>query len=246
MRQLIKSAKPAVVRVSAGKSGSGFLLPGGYVVTCAHVLDGAASLTISNAYLGSTKAQPVEVDEGTDLAILRLNLTKVPHLDLGSYGDFEEGDEVAFLGYPLGKNTHQTHRAMVSYKGPIKFEDLADPVDAFCLDGAVNKGNSGGPVVAVETGTVIGVVNAKLGALSKSLREFRSLQETIKALGLPGTVQFNVVEFADGRRAAGFDPAATSDTLVEVVDFLDNYTNAGIGYAISVDYVRQLMSRIGS
>jgi len=245
MRELIKSAKRAVVKVSAQKSGSGFLVPGGYAVTCAHVLDGTASVTISNDYLGSTKAQPVEVDEGRDLAILRLNLAKLPHLDLGSYGDFEEGDEVAFLGYPLAINRHQTQRAIVSYKGRIKFEDLAEPVDAFCLDGAVNKGNSGGPVVAVETGTVIGIVNAKLGALSESLRESRRLHETIKGLGLGGMVQFGVIE-VDGRRLAGFDPAATSDTLAEVVDFLDNYTNAGIGYAISVDYVRQVMSRIGS
>jgi S1-C subfamily serine protease len=246
MRQLIKSTKPAVVKVSAQKSGSGFLVPGGYVVTCAHVLDGAASVTISNHYLGSTKAQPVELDEGRDLAILRLNLATLPHLDLGSYRDLEEGDEVAFLGYPLAVDMHQTHRAIVSYKGRIKFDDLPEPVDAFCLDGAVNKGNSGGPVVAVGTGTVIGIVNAKLGALSKSLRDSRSLHETIKALGLGVDVQFGVVEFADGRRAAGFDPAATADTLAEVVDFLDNYTNAGIGYAISIDYVCQLMARIES
>jgi len=244
MRALVKSAKRATVIVSGGKVGSGFVVRGGYVVTCAHVLDGAASASVSNAYLGSAVAQVVELDEGHDLAVLRLNLTSVPCLELGTYGEFDEGDEVVFLGYPLGMNMHTTHRGIVSYKGRIKFDDLPEPVDAFSLDAAVNRGNSGGPVLAAETGAVVGIVNTKLGELSKRLKEFRGEQEIVRASGLRSTVQFGVVKFADGRQVKAFDAGAASDALAEVIDFLDNYTNAGIGYAISVDYVRQLISTI--
>ena len=246
MRDLIRSAARGTVKVSTGKTGTGFLVTGGYVVTCAHVLDGASSAAISSTYLGTTTAEVVEVDEANDLALLFTNLTRLPCLELGTYRDTAVGDDVVFLGYPIGMNTLGAHRAMVSHRGEIQFRELPRPVQTLILDGSVNKGNSGGPVLEPSTGLVVGVVNAKLGDLPGRLQEFRRAREIVRGLGLGGGVQFGVVEFDDGQKVTSFDPAETSDTLAEVIDFLENYTNAGIGYALSVDYVSQLILRVDS
>lgn len=239
MRKLIEAMKPTVVRVSSGEeSGSGFLVGDGCALTCLHVVKGASKVTLWNTKIGSITATVAEIDENHDLALLRMATGATPHLQFGNYGELAEGDGVLFMGYPVGVNMCVAHRGMISFKGRIEFKYLSAPVDSFALDGSVNRGNSGGPVVSVRKGTVVGIVNAKLGDLSEKLYEFRRRREILKKLGVSTSVQFGVVE-VDGRQVVGSDQG---DVLAEIVDFLSLYTNAGVGYALSADYARELVS----
>ena len=239
MRKLIEAIKPAVVRVSSDEeSGSGFLVRDGAALTCLHVVKGSSKVTLWNSNIGSITAAVAEIDEDHDLALLRLATGATPHLQLGDYGELAEGDEVLFMGYPVGGKMCLAHRGMISFKGRIEFKYLPAPVDSFALDGSVNRGNSGGPVLSVRKGTVVGIVNAKLGDLSEKLYEFRRGRDILKKLGMSVSVEFGVVEI-DGRQVGGSDQG---DVSAEIVDFLSLYTNAGVGYALSADYARQLVA----
>ncbi len=143
-------------RRSAQAVGSGFIIDkAGYVITNAHVVDGAIRITVK---LDSGEELPAEVlgaDEETDIAVLKLNAGRdLPFVTLGDSDKARVGDWVLALGSPFGLSKSVT-AGIVSNRQRETM--VSSPFQKFIqTDAAINRGNSGGPLVNI-MGEVIGV-----------------------------------------------------------------------------------------
>src|SRR6266545_1746684 len=145
-------------------SGSGFIVSrDGYILTNAHVVDGAKQVTVRLLDRREFKAKVVGTDPATDVAMLKIaadNLTPAP---LGNSETTRVGEWVLAVGNPLGDNlTFTVTQGIVSAKGrALNLPNRNDRSiqDFIQTDAAINPGNSGGPLVSVR-GEVVGVNSA--------------------------------------------------------------------------------------
>jgi serine protease Do len=145
-------------------SGSGFIVSrDGYILTNAHVVDGAKQVTVRLLDRREFKAKVVGTDPATDVAVLKIaadNLTPAP---LGNSETTRVGEWVLAVGNPLGDNlTFTVTQGIVSAKGrALNLPNRNDRSiqDFIQTDAAINPGNSGGPLVSVR-GEVVGVNSA--------------------------------------------------------------------------------------
>lgn len=136
--------------------GSGFVLPGGVVVTNRHVVDQPREVTV-NTWDGRSfdvDVRGVAVD--SDLAVLQLDRdVDLPVAELRET-PVEVGESVIAVGYPGGGPATVSSGEVVSL---VEAELLDEPADVIRVDAAIRQGNSGGPLLDDE-GRVIGVVFA--------------------------------------------------------------------------------------
>ena len=150
------------------KIGSGVIIdPDGYIVTNAHVISGAQHVRVSVpivATIESTNepiisrsrmvdARVVGSDEDIDLALLKIEATKLPALRLGDYNQLRQGDFVFAFGSPEGLQDSVT---MGVVSTPARQLDPDSPMVYVQSDAATNPGNSGGPLVNVD-GELVGI-----------------------------------------------------------------------------------------
>lgn len=195
MVDVIKRVKPAVVAIgtfqqtrspSADFRGTGFAVGDGLsVITNAHVLPASLNtdqkemlgiITGEGANPTFRVAMVAGVDREHDLEHLRISGAPLPVLQLQDSEKVEEGEELAFTGFPLGMllgMRHVTHRAMLSAITPIAIpasnarqldaktiaQMQRSPFAVFQLDGTAYPGNSGSPVFDPKTGGVVGIIN---------------------------------------------------------------------------------------
>ncbi|HEX7446441.1 MAG TPA: trypsin-like peptidase domain-containing protein, partial [Pirellulales bacterium] len=139
-------------------TGSGFVLSAdGYVMTCAHVVEGSTKIEVVVG--GQTyPAQVVVFDKTHDLAVVRAVAANLPVLPLADSDKVEVAQEVRTVGFPLstvlGDSVKVTRGAIA---GRVEGRKV------FQIDGSINPGNSGGPVVN-EMGQVVGVASSKLAS----------------------------------------------------------------------------------
>ncbi len=135
-------------------SGSGFILSqDGYVVTNAHVVDGAAAITVALPDRRQYDATLVGADKRTDLALLKVKATGLPVLELGDSSALNVGQWVLAIGSPFGFEYTATQGIVSALSRSLPDENYVPFIQT---DVAVNPGNSGGPLFNVE-GEVIGV-----------------------------------------------------------------------------------------
>ena len=153
----LDALKQAVVSIEcAGHSGTGFnISPEGLIVTNAHVVDDGGFVTLlfpqgeHRVYVSSE----ITVINGVDLALIDIDGQDLPCVELaGSYP--EAGDEVIFIGNPLGYDWTISEGLVV---GMV----YADGIPAISLEGPVHPGSSGSPVFDADS-KVTGVVFAML------------------------------------------------------------------------------------
>lgn len=149
-----------------GGTGSGFVFDAsGLVLTNRHVVDGAERVMVRMSDGREFSASVVGADPNTDVAVIRLDLPKGETLTAAALGDSDElgvGDWVLAMGSPLGLDFSVT-AGIVSATGRsigILAGEGDAPLEAFIqTDAAINKGNSGGPLVDLD-GRVIGINSA--------------------------------------------------------------------------------------
>ena len=135
--------------------GSGAIVdPSGLIVTNNHVVDGATRIEVEFSDGRTLEAVIVGQDPPTDLAVIRLETEGevFPHLALGNSDEVRVGDWVLAIGNPLG-NSHSVTAGIVSAKGRVLQGDYQDFIQT---DAAINRGNSGGPLVGLD-GSLVGV-----------------------------------------------------------------------------------------
>ncbi|MGI4812108.1 MAG: DegQ family serine endoprotease [Janthinobacterium lividum] len=134
--------------------GSGFILSSdGFVMTNAHVVDGADSIYVTLTDKREFKARLVGKDERTDVALLKIAATDLPAISIGDSNKVRVGEWVVAIGSPFGLDNTVT-AGIVSAKG----RNTGDYLPFIQTDVAVNPGNSGGPLLNMQ-GQVIGINN---------------------------------------------------------------------------------------
>jgi len=140
-----------------GSLGSGFVIrEDGLIVTNRHVIVGARTVRVRIPDGREVSARIVGSDAVTDIALLKIDAGRLPALRLGSSQTVAVGDAVIAIGNPYGLG-QSVSAGIISARGRI-LED--DPyIDFLQTDAAINRGNSGGPLVTMD-GTVVGVTSA--------------------------------------------------------------------------------------
>src|SRR3954454_23576927 len=146
-------------------AGSGFIVSrDGYILTNDHVVDNSDQVTVRLLDRREFKAKVIGTDPGTDLAVLKIDATKLPPVALGNSDDARVGEWVLAIGNPLGEGlTFTVTSGIVSAKGRalsgLPGRGQGSIQDFIQTDAAINPGNSGGPLVSVR-GEVIGINSA--------------------------------------------------------------------------------------
>jgi serine protease Do len=136
--------------------GSGFVIRAdGLIVTNRHVVVGARTVRVRLSDAREVTAEVIGADAVTDIALLKVNAGRLPALRLGSSESVSVGDAVIAIGNPFGLG--QSVSAGIVSARARTLED--DPYINFLqTDAAINRGNSGGPLVSL-SGTVVGVTS---------------------------------------------------------------------------------------
>lgn len=226
----VANVKPSVVLVGTYREtdsprfqlrGTGFLAGrASQVVTCAHVLpsgDAAASAPLAvqlwqrDSGWSLRAARVIASDRHGDIALLSFEGAPGPMLRMGDSHAVREGDDLAFMGFPIGNvlgYAHAVHRAMVSSipssvppsPGADRLRESAirgvreGTFSIFQLDAVAYPGNSGGPLFRPDTGEVVGMMNM---VLIKGTREAALSQPSGIAYAVPAA---RIAEFMAAQR----------------------------------------------
>lgn len=166
--------------------GSGFIISGdGYVLTNAHVVEGADEVTVTLTDRREFKAKVLGADRRSDVALLKLTATNLPYLRTGDSSKIRVGEWVLAIGSPFGLENTVT-AGIISAKS----RDTGEYLPLIQSDVAVNPGNSGGPLINMR-GEVIGI-NSQIATLSGAyngisfavpIDEVTRVAEQLKATG---------------------------------------------------------------
>ena len=132
--------------------GSGFILSSdGYVMTNAHVVEGASEVIVTLTDKREFKAKIVGSDKRTDVAVVKIDAKGLPAVKIGDVNRLKVGEWVMAIGSPFGLENSVT-AGIVS----AKQRDTGDYLPFIQTDVAINPGNSGGPLLNMR-GEVVGI-----------------------------------------------------------------------------------------
>lgn len=132
--------------------GSGFVLSAdGYVMTNAHVVQGADEVIVTLTDKRELKAKIIGADARSDVAVVKVEATGLPFVKVGDSTKARVGEWVMAIGSPFGLENTVT-AGIIS----AKQRDTGDLLPLIQTDVAINPGNSGGPLVNMR-GEVIGI-----------------------------------------------------------------------------------------
>jgi serine protease Do len=132
--------------------GSGFILTAdGFIMTNAHVVDGADEVIVTLTDKREFKAKIIGADKRTDVAVVKIEASGLPAVKIGDVSKIRVGEWVMAIGSPFGLESTVT-AGIVS----AKQRDTGDYLPFIQTDVAINPGNSGGPLLNMR-GEVIGI-----------------------------------------------------------------------------------------
>lgn len=165
-----------------------------------------------------------------DFAVLKLSM-----LDADDAHQFELraptksriGDPVALLGFPFGHGNLACHVGIVS-----SFIER-NGVNVIQLDASVNVSNSGGPLIDLASGCVIGIVTRKAHGFTQQLEELKKIASANKEMA--DKLQLGPKPSAG--ISMGHAARESYDAQVKLIQELERSANVGIGYAFSIEHV---------
>ena len=132
--------------------GSGFILTSdGFVMTNAHVVEGADEVIVTLTDNREYKAKIIGADKRSDVAVVKIEATGLPAVKIGDVSRLKVGEWVMAIGSPFGLENTVT-AGIVS----AKQRDTGDYLPFIQTDVAINPGNSGGPLINMR-GEVVGI-----------------------------------------------------------------------------------------
>jgi serine protease Do len=158
LRQFFGPQMPNQPQIEHGV-GSGIIIsPDGYIVTNNHVVDGATQIRVTLNDRRVLNAKVVGTDKLTDLAVVKVNATDLPTVVWGDSTKLKPGQTVLAFGSPFGYFQFSVTRGIVSaVNRPNPYSDDARKPGGFIqTDAAINRGNSGGPLVNAH-GELVGI-----------------------------------------------------------------------------------------
>ncbi len=141
--------------------GSGFIVSAdGYILTNNHLVGETEEVRVQLDDRRTVKAQVIGADPETDVAVIKIEATDLPYVELGDSDTLEVGEWVIAIGNPFGLS-HTVTAGIVSAKGRSRI-GVADFEDFIQTDAAINFGNSGGPLLNLD-GKAVGISTAIIG-----------------------------------------------------------------------------------
>ncbi|WP_068470063.1 DegQ family serine endoprotease [Candidatus Protochlamydia phocaeensis] len=185
------SRSPSLV----GQASGVIVSPDGYILTNSHVVHDMDAINVQLTDGREFKAKVLGDDPNSDLALIKIEAQNLPYLTLGNSDDIEVGQWVAAIGNPFGLQATLTV-GVVSAKSRNNL-DIARYEDFIQTDAAINRGNSGGPLVNLD-GEVIGINTAIATNSSSSYMGI--------GFAIPSNMAKHVMEeiLSDGKVSRGF------------------------------------------
>lgn len=148
--------------VSVEGAGSGFLIdPDGHILTNFHVIQGAQTIEVTLGDLTRYKAKLIGADTRNDIALIQIDTKdkKFTPLPLGDSRNLLVGQRVLAIGNPFGFSSTLTTGIVSALGRTVQTGDTTFIDEAIQTDAAINRGNSGGPLLDSH-GQVIGINSA--------------------------------------------------------------------------------------
>lgn len=225
-------AVPSVYRIvipSKNKSGTAFLHKSGVMITAAHVVEGCLPADVIAIGANGQKINILNIvaNVNLDLAILKPG-QKVdsPALQISVDEKFSIGLQVSTWGYPAGY-TGGSPLLMSGYLSGVDRQKTTEGkiIPRWVVNAAFNNGNSGGPLIDIEKGTVIGVVSSKLAPIPP---EIESALEALKN-------QKSGFSYSAKKPDGTELPFSEAQVVEMVLQYLRSQTQLVIGYAVMLN-----------
>jgi len=139
--------------------GTGFFISeDGYILTNNHIVENAIKIKVTSLQGDEYSAELIGADSKTDIALLKIKGSNFSYVSLGNSEQLKVGEWVLAIGNPLGF-AHTVTAGIVSAKGRQLSNTPELPYQDFIqTDAAINRGNSGGPLVNMN-GEVVGITS---------------------------------------------------------------------------------------
>jgi S1-C subfamily serine protease len=153
-----QSVGPAVVSVRTDQGlGSGVIYDqSGLILTNAHVVQGAQSITIGLVDGRHFAGRVVGADNGFDVAVIKIDGSNLPSATLGNSSSLQVGEAVVAIGNPFGFDHTLTTGVVSALNRPVSEGPGTYNQPMIQTDAAINPGNSGGPLLDIN-GQVMGI-----------------------------------------------------------------------------------------
>jgi serine protease Do len=182
--------------------GSGVIVsPDGYIVTNNHVVADAVDVEVILADRRQYKGKVVATDPKTDVAVVKIQATKLPTVTWGDSSQLDVGDFVLAIGNPLGLSRTVTF-GIVSAVGRADV-GVADFEDFIQTDAPINPGNSGGALVNIQ-GELVGINTAIASPTGGSVGVGFAIPSNMARAAMQSLIK-------TGRVVRGFLGASTQD-----------------------------------
>ena len=202
-----------------GGLGSGVIVSNsGYILTNNHVVEGADEIEVFLNDSRSSRAKVIGTDPDTDLAILKIDLERLPVIVLGNSDELQVGDQVLAIGNPFGVGQTVTS-GIISALGRNQlgintFENFIQ------TDAAINPGNSGGALVDTQ-GNLLGINTAIYSRSGGSMGIGFAIPVSTAKQVLEGIVK-------DGQVTRGWIGVEPNDLTAELAETFEVKTKDGV------------------
>ena len=184
--------------------GSGFVISAdGYILTNAHVVEGADEVYVTLTDKREYKAKIIGSDKRSDVALVKIEGSNLPRLTFGDSNKLRVGEWVIAIGSPFGLDNTVT-AGIISAKA----RDTGDYLPLIQTDVAVNPGNSGGPLINMR-GEVIGI-NSQIYSRSGGATSAYRLAKSPRTLPIRWACRRRMARWCSGSSPAGRRKRAAS------------------------------------
>lgn len=171
-------------------------------------------------------------EESWDFATINLESTTfetLPSLEFIEANEkIEIGEEIALFGFPLLQDNLSMHTGHISSK------KIHEPVKYIQVDASVNQGNSGGPLIEVHSGKVIGIVTRKGTGLTEMFDHLKN--HTQQNLNMANQMEDGVIMMGVSFKQVLVD---TQTQSLRLINEIERSANVGIGYAFELVEMRK-------
>lgn len=278
-QQIIQKLTPSVVTVlvqgynEQGQLATGFgtgiiYTDNGYILTNAHVVENAASVTVRDCQGVEYSAFVIGSDSDSDTAVIKIDATGLTPAEFGESSQVVPGDSVIAIGTPYAEELSYTATSGIvsARRDNMNFPELGYTLDLIQHDAAINSGNSGGPLVNIY-GQVIGINSIKIAGTYENLGFALQIDQVLPlaeeimntgkvsrpAIGITGsTYQSEDLKGVYVRSVTPGGPAATAglrqgDIIIklnqtdisDINHLKDLLDELNVGDSVTVTYLRQ-------
>ncbi len=233
-------AARSVVRIAcsgSGPAGTGFLHRSGRVITAAHVVADCPGATVLDPAGRTVKVKKIASDADRDIALLTLETPLAAEaLPLAADESLPIGLQVSAWGFPFGYGG-SAPLLSVGYLSGVDYRKAkgGKPVREWVVNASFNLGNSGGPLLDIATGKVIGVVSSKLSPMPPIV------EGALETLSTSDAGAAHVVTLPDGRK----EPVREGKMVALVLRYLRDQVQLAVGKAVTVGDLRAFLASQG-